>query len=285
MFKKLLNKLGFSKPSVFPINFPILPNNPGIPDSATNYTLRITRLDGTHEEQQPNFSTLLASALSAQGVATETDGSGWLYQPDTGYCLLPLLIEPWFDDEGKLESATTIQIHHPDLFPQSVFEIQYSFGSFDTLGEAAASGFEQWVMQDWGVLAEALQPEAGELMRLKMEADDFVAPRMAIFGNLTGFGEITEASDEHSGCCPCCLFTQSLAAFLPLLQSSRDNLAIRLLASRDAKTGECSADCRVNGVDWEAGKPLLEAFAATWRGDDVIFRKQYVIVRRDFEAA
>ncbi|MGF6148331.1 Uncharacterised protein [Kingella potus] len=285
MFKKFLGKLGLSKPPVFPINHPALPDNPADPYSAEGYTLMTRKPDGTREEEQLNFAALLGDALSAQGVATQTDGNGWLYQPDTGYRLLPLFIEPWLDDDGKLHSATTIQIHHPDLFPQGVFEFQYSFGGFDTLTAAVASGFEQWVMQDWRALAEALQPEAGELSRLTLESDEFAVPRVAIFGNLTGMGEITEAGGEHGGCCPCCLLTQSLAGLIPLLETSHENLAIRLFASRDTATGECTADCRINGVRFEAAEPLLKAFAATWRSDEFVFRKQYVIVRRSFQVA
>ena len=39
------------------------------------------------------------------------------------------------------------------------------------------------------------------------------------------------------------------------------------------------ADCRVNGEDWDGALESLKNYAATWQGDGMMFRKQYIIIR------
>lgn len=91
--------------------------------------------------------------------------------------------------------------------------------------------------------------------------------------------EDDEDDDEQAHAfCPCCLFTQSLEAFLPLLEGDTRMLGIRLFATRDA-AGEIAADCRINGVDFPEGAACLRRYAATWPAyAGLEFRKQYVVV-------
>jgi hypothetical protein len=54
--------------------------------------------------------------------------------------------------------------------------------------------------------------------------------------------------------------------------------AVRLFAMRDTD-GTASADCRINGEDWLAGKTALIDYVKTWPERGVEFRKQYVILQ------
>ena len=53
---------------------------------------------------------------------------------------------------------------------------------------------------------------------------------------------------------------------------------IRFFAARD-KNGAATADCRVNGEDWEDGKAGLREYVKTWPDRGVEFRKQYIIIQ------
>ena len=200
----------------------------------------------------------------------------------------PVLMRCWCKSyisiyEDKVRTGTTIQIHHPVLFPDGIFEYQHSVGA--TLDEALNEGFRLWLESDWYVLLDVATDKASDYMRLEMTFDD-VEPafkRRISFGNVLHYYEYppavsaeTEHEDEHDFC-PCCLLTHSLEAFQPLLQSQQ-NYAIRLFASRD-DSGKVDADCRVNGEDWDAGLAGLKAYAEQWPDAGFEFRKQYVVVR------
>jgi hypothetical protein len=43
--------------------------------------------------------------------------------------------------------------------------------------------------------------------------------------------------------------------------------------------GQASADCRVNGQEFEPGKQALRNYVKTWPPRGVEFRKQYVIIQ------
>ena len=43
--------------------------------------------------------------------------------------------------------------------------------------------------------------------------------------------------------------------------------------------GSAEADCRVNGVDWPAGKAALLKYVATWPERGFEYRKQFVAIR------
>ncbi len=86
----------------------------------------------------------------------------------------------------------------------------------------------------------------------------------------------TRSREEEHPFCPCCLFTNSHEAFKPIIESP-GLFAIRLYAARDA-SGEPTADCRINGKEFEPGKAELRTYVAKWPDAGVEFRKQYVVV-------
>ena len=77
--------------------------------------------------------------------------------------------------------------------------------------------------------------------------------------------------------CPCCLFTNSIAAFDDLLKD-RAFHGIRLFVTRDTN-GEIEADCRVDGIDRPEAVAALIKYAQTWPDRGLEYRKQYVCVQ------
>lgn len=237
---------------------------------------------GESGEDVINVALLLQEKLAENHIPTEIVDEYWLYQPDTGYYFLPALWDFELND-GSFSSASTIQIHHKELFPNGIFEYQYSFGGRETLNEALLSGFDTWLKTDWETLWDAACPDEANHLYLNMDFADEALKRLVLLGSV-GFypapneNEEDEASYEtHGEFCECCLFTQSLQAFEPLLKSA-ENYAIRIFVSRDDE-GEYNADCRVNGEDWADALDSLKNYAKTWAGEGMAFRKQYIIIR------
>ncbi|MBB5885823.1 hypothetical protein DYQ93_04355 [Xanthomonas sp. LMG 8992] len=186
-----------------------------------------------------------------------------------------------------VRTASCIRVHHRSLFPDGIVEFQHSIGE-DT--EASlASGFTTWARTDLVALSEAVTaPADARCMTLQMEfpatAEAQAAVRRTVVlgpvAHMNGDAARAAAGDdtEHAFC-PCCLFTNSLDALMPLLQRDRRMLGIRLFASRDAD-GEVAADCRVNGEDFPEGVACLRRYAETWPALGAMeFRKQYAVVR------
>lgn len=259
------------------MNLEKLANNP-----AHDGTITLTWQTEAGEtgEDVVDLPKLLQQTLAKQDWATEIIDGKWVYQPDTGYYLLPLLWDFELKD-GLFQSASTIQIHHPELFPNGIFEYQYSFGGRETLDEALLSGFDTWLKTDWETLLDAALPHEAQHLHLNMQFNDRQLNRMVLLGAV-GFypapeQETCTTDDEHGEFCECCLFTQSLEAFSPLIESS-ECYAIRVFVSRN-DAGEIAADCRVNGEDWPEALASLKNYAATWSGEGTAFRKQYIIIR------
>lgn len=242
--------------------------------------------NGEAGEDQINLAILLQQAFAENEIKAEIVNEYWLYQPDTGYYLLPSLWDFELDD-GLFRSASTIQIHHPELFPHGIFEYQYSFGGRETLDEALLSGFDTWLKTDWETLSDAALPRDANHLLLNINFENEPFKRLVLLGSV-GFypakeenEQNEETCEQHGEFCECCLFTQSLEAFEPLLKSS-ENYAIRLFASRDDE-GHFSADCRVNGDDYPDALESLKNYAKTWSSEGVAFKKQYIIIRNQPE--
>lgn len=263
--------------------FPQMENNPG---QGTALKLTLTKDDGNESFEHVVMAEILQNVLAEAGWTTEIIDGGWLYQPDTGYYLWPLIWDLSIDeDDGSVQTASTIQIHHRELFPNGIFEYQYSFGQYDTVQEALASGFDTWLKTDWETLLDAADPQEAAHLRLTITPKDDVPKRLVLLGSVGFFPAREDDGDEegseecslHGEFCECCLFTRSMEAFEPLIKS-QENYAIRIFASRDDE-GETDADCRVNGEDWDGALESLKNYAATWQGSGTMFRKQYIIIR------
>lgn len=223
-------------------------------------------------------------------MINDEEGMKWLYVPETGYYLLPLL--NWVDQEsheGLLQVAATIQIHHKELFPNGIFEYQY--GEFcDGLAKAIKSAFKSWVILDWETLVDAANPENAKNMNQIVEMTFDNKPpvkRHLFFGNVIAYPNISEEEAKKKGIdaeqyvdefCPCCLFTKSIESFSKQMNNTGKNYAIRLFALKDVN-GDLRADCRINGEEYPEAEGNLKKYAETWKKCDIIkFRKQYVII-------
>lgn len=258
-------------------------SNPG---QGTALKLTLTKDNGNESFEHVVMAEILQNVLAEAGWTTEMMDTGWLYQPDTGYYLWPLIWDLSIDeDDGSVQTASTIQIHHHELFPNGIFEYQYSFGQYDTVQEALASGFDTWLKTDWETLLDAADPQEAAHLRLTITPKGDVPKRLVLLGSVGFFPAREDDGDEaeaeecslHGEFCECCLFTHSMEAFEPLIKS-QENYAIRIFASRDDE-GETDADCRVNGEDWDGALESLKNYAATWQGSGTMFRKQYIIIR------
>ena len=226
---------------------------------------------------------LAGSALTAGGHAVE-QRTGWLHHAESGFAITPriALIQPLPD--GGVRTATTVQVNHPTLVPDGVFEYQHATG--DTLAEAISNGFSQWAELDFVTLLDALEPVPRSCLTLQF---DFPAAagrparrRRAVLGPVShvAASQLTEASCSEDGghsFCPCCLLTRSFDAFRSLIDGD-GFFCLRLLALRD-RDGSQGADCRINGEDWEPGARALREYVRSWPPLGFELRKQLVILQ------
>lgn len=206
-----------------------------------------------------------------------------LYLPEFNLTFSPRGIDLSQSDSGTVSTVSIVRAVHPEAFPDGLFEYQHGVGANPR--EALQYGLNQWVQLDVPVLCDALletpkqcatmemtlPPEDGRPERKRRVILGPTAHMMASPPEETAGGSCGE---EHSFC-PCCLTTQCMDSFLPLFKSS-ETLGVRLLAMRE-DSGETSADCRVNGEDFEPGKEALCAYARGWPQHGFEFRKQYVL--------
>jgi hypothetical protein len=207
----------------------------------------------------------------------------WLLHPASGFMILPQFVTLQPLSDGGVRTVTTLQINHPALVPDGVFEYQHSAGS--TSAEAIAKGFDQWLQTDFVTLLDALQsePESCTVWKMSFPAVDGkpARSRRVVLGPITHFMENLQnpaeinVPEDHPFC-PCCLFTRSFDAFRNFAEGD-GFYCIRLFAARDAE-GIPQADCRVNGEDWEKGVQALCDYAKIWPAAGYEFRKQYVVL-------
>lgn len=183
--------------------------------------------------------------------------------------------------EGRVRTCTKIHIHHPEYFPEGIAEYQHAMGADEAL--SMAEGFRAWTQMDLVALVDATREVPKDCTVIEMSvvagADETTARfRQVILGPVAHLASqaAPEKKEEHPFC-PCCLFTESTAAFHDLLQTDKF-LGVRLFASRDNE-GKFAADCRVNGEDFAPALELLTAYASKWPERGLEFRKQYVVIR------
>ena len=206
-----------------------------------------------------------------------------LYLPEFSLTFSPRGIGLSQSDSGTVRTVSIVRAVHPEAFPAGIFEYQRGAGANPR--EALQYGLNRWARLDVPVFCDALletpkqcttmemtfpledgRPERKHRVILGPTAHMMASPPEEMAGGSCG--------EEHSFC-PCCLTTQCMDSFLPLFESS-ETLGVRLLAMRD-DNGETSADCRINGEDFEAGKEALRAYARGWPRHGFEFRKQYVL--------
>lgn len=247
------------------LNHEPLAGNPG---AGAQFSLNYQ--DGRREDY--DLPARLAAVLAAAGYETERVGD-WLLHRPSGYELLVQIANLELDE--RVQSTTTLQIHHPTLFPAGIFEYQHSFGA--DVAESLDYGFQLWLDSDWRLLLAA-SGDGAEVSHMELTFPDGHRRRVHFGGCQYWQEQPRENSDdeEHPPGCPCCLFNSSLEAFRPLLEGA-GNYALRLFVARNPD-GSVAADCRVNGEDYPAALESLQAFGAGWPGAGAEFRKQYVLI-------
>jgi Family of unknown function (DUF6348) len=252
---------------------PLCKSNPGI---CVEGKVAFARA-GQSWTEEFNTVTLAASALQARGLAVRTEKT-WLVHEDSGFILLPQLVELQPLEDGGARTVTTIQTNHPGLAPDGLFEYQHATG--DSVAESIRKGFDQWAQVDFPPLTDALRPKPQTCTMLEMTFPEKAgAPgrvRRAMLGPIMHYaaspsaneevrtsaaGTQGDADDAHPFC-PCCLLTRSFEAFRELIEG-HGCYGLRLYAMRDAE-GTPQADCRVNGDDWEKGAQALRDYVKTW---------------------
>lgn len=218
----------------------------------------------------------LAEVLTARGVAFTRLEDG-VRLDASGLVLLPRLVDGVRPTErGTVRTTTTIEVHHPEWFTTAPFEYQHAAGA-DTAA-SLRSGFKQWAEGDLVALTDAARIRPTDCTFLTISDPNEPASRdhRVVLGPVQFAGDHRE-DDEHPAFCPCCLFTNTMDTFREHLASD-DTAVLRLFVLRSDE-GEVAADCRVNGLDFEAGAEALRAYGATWPGAGFELRKQLVVIQ------
>ena len=86
--------------------------------------------------------------------------------------ILPQIVEIHPLDKGGVRTVTTMQVNHPELSPDGVFEFQHSTG--DNVADSISRGFDQWLQMDFVPLLDALRPkpEACTVLEMALPAKD-----------------------------------------------------------------------------------------------------------------
>jgi hypothetical protein len=202
----------------------------------------------------------------------------------SGITFRPELVSFQPCDDLSMWTSTTIEIGHATKLPSTFFEYQHSIGASGAL--SFAKGFEDWAQLDLPVVLDALSPEPKSCTVMEFEFQNRKSRRV-LLGPVSLLAPkreepISNNPKAHPPFCPCCLFSHSVEAFKPLVDSG-GFAAVRLYATRTDE-GAVQADCRVNGEDFPAGADALIAYARTWPGLSFEARKQYIIIQDKPEA-
>jgi hypothetical protein len=159
------------------------------------------------------------------------------------------------EDKGGMQTASTIEVSHPQLLPRGLFEYQHSYG--DGVHQSFCKGFESWVESDLPVFLDLERDEPEVCMALSFPT----SARRALLAPPIHAVQAASKSDEAHCFCACCLVTRNFEAFRPFV-TGQEVTGIRLFAARDAD-GIAQADCRVNGEDYRTGAESLLAYVGT----------------------
>jgi hypothetical protein len=261
---------GFFKKKPAPV---ACPANPG---RTHEFRVALTGDWGSRTENV-NAVTVLAATMKKHRHTVKSHGN-WLEHPDSGFSILPQLVELVPLDDGGVRTISTVQVNHPTLVPNGVFEFQHAAGS--TAEQSLANAFEGWTLGDFVALTEAVRDTPGQCMTMIMELPASNGhpgrKRRVILGPVAHYRQNPPASEEEHPFCPCCMLTQSAEAFKEVIDVE-DFRGLRFYSARD-DAGQAMADCRVNGEDFERGIQALREYASTWPTAGYEFRRQFVVV-------
>jgi uncharacterized protein DUF6348 len=213
------------------------------------------------------------------GIASERRGHD-LHLAAFDLLLSPRGLDLQQTESGGIRTSTIVHVSHPVLIPDGLYEFQHAVG--EDVVTSLRSGFSQWGQLDLPVLCDVTREAPEDCSTLEMTFPDEGGGQHKRRVLLGPTGHMVrpperneeEEDDEHPFC-PCCLTTNCLEAFAPLLKA-KETLGLRLFAARSTE-GEISADCRVNGEEFAPGIAALIAYAESWPERGFEFRKQYVV--------
>ena len=239
-------------------------------------------IEAPAEAAPPAELLALAAALREEGHDVETRADGLQV---AGFRVNAVLHETLPQGENQRCNTQTIVVH-PQLGAEPIVEFQFGIGA--NAHEAMLNGFRVWCQLDFVVLLDAVRDTPETCQYMTWNSANAAEPAMAAANRLPGsyrvlFGPIQHfladpsrlGEDEDPGFCPCCLFTESLQAFLPRLEQG-GILPARLFVARDAE-GRPIADCRINGDEYAPVQQALMEWTAKWAERGFEWRKQYVI--------
>jgi hypothetical protein len=246
------------------------------PDNPGQGSVLILRAEGGEAPGlQFDLVEVLQKVLQEEGVAARRRDEA--LELDNGMLLQPRFLEVQGAD-GRYRSATTLQIDHPQLCPDGLFEYQHAAGA--DVRDALRNGFRNWTLMDRIALSAALEPGTDTCMTMRRTLADG-RERRIVLGPFSHFMSEppeagTAAAEEAEKFCPCCLFSSADEALMPLIESG-GTVGLRLFASLTPDGP--MADCRVNGNDHPEAAEALRRYAAGWlpKGE-FEFRKQYVVI-------
>jgi hypothetical protein len=253
---------------------PVPPFSPDNPGKGTGIRASFSSAQRSWEDEADAL-VCLARVLRARRLAFEQHEAR-LDLPD-GLTLRPQFVRLQPRDDESVSTVSTIEVNHPQLCPQGTFEYQHAIGR--SISDSLELGFTGWADTDLPVFIDALRDELKDCTAVVTSQERWPRKRQIIFGPpVRAMRRPTqeEAPAAHDFC-PCCLFTNCFDAFVQFLEGN-SFCGVRLFASRDDE-GATSADCRIDGVDWPAGAEALRKYAATWPGQGLEYRKQYVLIR------
>lgn len=259
---------------------PVLPppveNNPG---NGSELTISFTRGDEQWQEIL-DMPELLGKVLEEE-ERRYTLQDGWLLL-DSGLALLPQFLYFNLNDNGTVETSTTIEIRDTRGLFSGVFEYQHARSDVSAAA-SLSTGFRRWMQVDLVVLEDALKakPDQCSMMQMSFNGaeEGHQRPRRILLGPVEHYATIASQEAEEHPFCPCCLFSNSMKGFMPQLQSG-GFYAVRMYAARNSE-GEIMADCRVNGEDWDAGREALLQYVQQWSEKGLEYRKQMIVIQED----
>jgi hypothetical protein len=158
--------------------------------------------------------------------------------------------------------------------------VEFAYWTGGDLAQATTGALEQWVAFDLPVLLAAAGLADDACVKLETTADSPAAGAPPAGWRMT-LGPLWYFSQAEGTvpCCQTCLFLQCLPVIGDLKGEER-TIFLKLFASRTADDG-VTVDCRVNGMDWEAGRLAIAAVIdADWpRGKGFIMRRQLILLR------
>lgn len=230
-----------------------------------------------------DLASMLQLAMKKQGHRTVRTKDALLHL-ESGCIFQPQLAHLELRDDGSIHTMTTIQVNHPVICPDGVFEFQHSVA--DSFNTALAEGIDSWAQTDLVVLMSITEVKPESVMQLEMTFPEKDGQperkRRALLGPVQYYAQEasksqTTGDDEHPPFCTCCLLTQSLDIFKKYFEGNQF-YALRLYAAR-MDDGTPAADCRINGEDCEEGKAALMRYVERWPEQGFEFRKQYVVIQ------